>query len=106
MRSDKQLAYRDFDQGELCGPVSMHETIRMLLANVAARDLLVDGADVLNAYLYGDCNITTCVPLGNYVSRNYVIRISINVIIRLDANGRCTAMDCDGRAQSGELVGF
>lgn len=54
MCGDKQLAYRDFDPDELYAPVAKHETLRIILAKVAAQDLFVEGADVSNTYLHGD----------------------------------------------------
>lgn len=54
LRGDKQVAYRDFDPENLYAPVARHESIRMLLALVAAQNLVLEGADVSNAYLYGD----------------------------------------------------
>lgn len=54
LRGDKQVAYRDFDPNNLYAPVVRHETIRMLLAKTAAQDLILEGADVANAYLYGN----------------------------------------------------
>lgn len=35
-------------------PVASHDSIRMLLALTASQDLTIEGADVSNAYLYGD----------------------------------------------------
>lgn len=54
LRGDKQVVYQDFDPHNLYAPVVRHETIRMFLAKVAAQDLILEGADVSNAYLYGD----------------------------------------------------
>ena len=57
MRGDKQEAYRDYDPEHVHAPVARHETIRMLLAKVAATDLCLEGLDIANAYLYGDMDI-------------------------------------------------
>lgn len=54
MHGDKQEPYCDFDPDDLYAPVARHETIRMLLAKVAAQGLILEAADVANAYLYGD----------------------------------------------------
>lgn len=54
IRGDKQVAYRDFDPENLYAPVVRHETIRMFIAKAAAQNLILEAADVSNAYLYGD----------------------------------------------------
>lgn len=53
LRGDKQIPFDDLDPNTLYAPVVRHETIRMLLAEANAQDLIVEGADVDNAYLYG-----------------------------------------------------
>lgn len=57
MRGDKQIEYQDYDPESLYAPVVRHETFRMLFAKVAPQGLLLEGADVANAYLYGNLNI-------------------------------------------------
>lgn len=57
LRGDRQRPYLDFDPYEVYAPVARHETIRLLLAKVAAQNLILDpgaleGADVSNEYLY------------------------------------------------------
>ena len=56
LRGDKQVAYRDFDPETLYAPVVRHETIRIFIVKSAAQGLIVEGADVDNAYLYGNIN--------------------------------------------------
>ncbi len=57
LRDDRQQAYVDYDPTELCAPVASHNSIRMLLAIVAAQTLMLEGGDINNAYLYGDLDI-------------------------------------------------
>ena len=54
LRGDQQIAYRDFDPDNLYAPVVRHETIRVFIVKSSAQGLIVEGADVDNAYLYGD----------------------------------------------------
>ena len=54
LRGDQQIAYRDFDPENLYAPVVRHETIRVFLVKSSAQGLIIEGADVDNAYLYGD----------------------------------------------------
>ena len=61
LRGDKQVAYRDFDPEILYAPVVRHETIRVFIVKSSAQGLIVRGADVDNAYLYG--NITNGVKI-------------------------------------------
>lgn len=49
-----QKAFRDCDPANIYAPVVRHETIRLFFTKVAAQYLKVEGADVDNAYLYGD----------------------------------------------------
>jgi len=57
LRGDQQLAYVDYDPTNIYAPVASHDSIRMLLALAAAEDSYLEGADVSNAYLYGDLTI-------------------------------------------------
>lgn len=54
LRGDKQRPFFDLDPYVVYAPVARHETIRLLIAKVAAQNLILEGADVSNAYLYGD----------------------------------------------------
>ena len=57
IRGDKQKAYIDYDPHNVYAPVACHEAIRILLAYSAAKNLLIEGADISNAYLYGKLDI-------------------------------------------------
>lgn len=54
LRGDRKVAYRYFDQETIYAPVVCRETIRILLAKVAAQDLILEGIDVAAAYLHGE----------------------------------------------------
>jgi len=41
----------------MLSPVASHDAIRMLIAIAAGDNLVLEGADVSNAYLYGDIDI-------------------------------------------------
>lgn len=43
-----------FDPQNLYDPIVRHENIRMFIPKVAGQDLILVGANVANAYLYGD----------------------------------------------------
>ena len=53
LRGDMQEEHTDFDPEDLYAPVAAHESIRMLYAISAAFNLILEGGDVNNAYLYG-----------------------------------------------------
>ncbi len=57
LRGDRQLAYADYDPLNVYAPVASHDSIRLLLSMAANQDLLLEGADVSNAYLYGDLDV-------------------------------------------------
>jgi len=57
-RGDLQEPYVDFDPENLYAPVATHESIRLVIAFAASQDLLLEGGDISNAYLYGDLDIT------------------------------------------------
>lgn len=42
-----------FEKFGTYAPVASHEAIRIIIAYVASNDLIVEGRDVANAYLYG-----------------------------------------------------
>ena len=48
------MAYRDFDPEQLYAPVVKHVTIRVFVCKSSAQNLFIEGADVDNAYLFGD----------------------------------------------------
>ncbi len=56
-RGDRQLAYLDYDPSNIYAPVPSHESIRMLISLAASQDINLEGANVTNAYLYGDLDI-------------------------------------------------
>ncbi len=51
------MIYIDYDPRNLYGPVASHDSIRMLISLSAAAGSFLEGADVSNAYLYGDLNV-------------------------------------------------
>jgi len=53
VRGDLQDPAVDFDPSSLYAPVASHESIRLLFAIAARDNLIVEGGDVANAYLYG-----------------------------------------------------
>jgi len=57
LRGDRQLAHFDYDPSKTYAPVASHDAIRMLIAIAAGDNLIIEGADVSNAYLYGDMDI-------------------------------------------------
>ena len=57
LRGDKQLAYIDYDPSNIYAPVASHDAIRLLIAIAAAENAQLEGADVSNAYLYGELDI-------------------------------------------------
>lgn len=57
LRGEIQEAWIDFDPDELYAPVAAHETIRLFLGVSASEDLITEGCDVDNAYLFGNLDI-------------------------------------------------
>lgn len=57
LRGDKQVAYESFDLHTLYAPVSSLDYIRYLVAISAAEGSELKGADISNAYLYGDLDM-------------------------------------------------
>lgn len=59
VRGDYQVEDVDFDPSGTHAPVASHEAVRILFAHAASNDLIVEGGDVANAYLYGkiDCHV-------------------------------------------------
>ena len=57
VRSDRQLAYVDYDPSNIYAPVALHDSICMLIAVDASQDLSLKGADMSNAYLYGEQDV-------------------------------------------------
>lgn len=57
VRGDFQAPEVDFDPTAIYAPVASHESIRLILAISAAEDLIVEGGDVDNAYLYGSLDV-------------------------------------------------
>lgn len=45
------MTFHDFDPTSLCTPVVRHETRRMFIAKYATQNLIVEGADMSNAYV-------------------------------------------------------
>ena len=57
IRGDKQQANIDFDPSNVYAPVASHEAIRILLAFAAGEGLILEGADISDAYLYGNIDV-------------------------------------------------
>ncbi len=57
LRGDRQQAYVDYDSTNIYVFVASHHSFRMLLEIAAAQNLMLDGVDISNAYLYGDLDI-------------------------------------------------
>lgn len=57
LRSDRQLAYVDYDPINVYASVASHESIRMLFSLAANEELLMEGADISNAYLFGELDV-------------------------------------------------
>ena len=57
-RGDLQEAYVDFDPDTLYAPVAAHASIRLILAYAASQNLIIEGGDISNAYLYGEIDET------------------------------------------------
>ena len=57
-RGDLQEAYVDFDPDTLYAPVAAHASIRLILAYAASKNLIIEGGDISNAYLYGEIDKT------------------------------------------------
>jgi len=57
LRGDKQTPFVDFNPDNTYAPVAAHETIRLLISYAASHNLILEGADISNAYLYGKMDI-------------------------------------------------
>lgn len=57
LRGDIQEPFEDFDPENIYAPVAAHETIRMFLPFVLPNNLVLEGADVNNAYLYSRLDV-------------------------------------------------
>ncbi len=57
LRVDRQLSYVDYGPFNVYAPVSSHASIRLLLLTASNQDLLIEGADKSDAYLYGDLDV-------------------------------------------------
>ena len=80
LRGDKQRPYVDFNPTNTYAPVARHESIRLLFAMAANFNLIVEGVDVDNAYLYGDLDVPiimeqTCDSSGKQAHPGYVCRL-------------------------------
>lgn len=70
---DKEKAYRYLDPEAIYVKVARHQTFRIHLSKVAAKYLILEGADISKTYLYGDLEspvimqlpMTQAVPLRN-----------------------------------------
>ncbi len=51
------MIYVDYDPMNVYAPVASHDSIRMLISLSTAAGSFLEGADVSNAYLYGDTDI-------------------------------------------------
>lgn len=52
LRGDLQERFEDFDPENIYAPVAAHEQLRMFLATAPAQVLVLESADVNNAYRY------------------------------------------------------
>ena len=57
LRGDRQQAYVDYDPTNVHAPIASNGSIRMVLAIAAAQNLILEGPDITNAYLYGDIDV-------------------------------------------------
>ena len=57
LRGDRQMIYVDYDPRSVYAPVASLDSIRMLISLSAAARSFLEGADVSNAYLYGNLDI-------------------------------------------------
>jgi len=57
LRGERQKAFVDFDPESTYAPVASHESLRMLMHYAASENLLPEGADISNAYLYGNVDV-------------------------------------------------
>jgi len=57
VRGDKQQASIDYDPNSIYAPVASHEGLRLILAIAAHRNLILEGGDIANAYLYGTLDV-------------------------------------------------
>ena len=53
-RGDQQEAYVDYDPGGLYALVASHGSLRLILAYAASENIILEGGDISNAYLYGN----------------------------------------------------
>lgn len=51
LRGDRQKAWVDLDPKSVFAPLASHESLRMLIAFAAANELVLEAADISNAYL-------------------------------------------------------
>ncbi len=54
---DRQLAYVDYYPFNVYAPLASHDSICLLPSMASNHDLLLEGADISNACLYGDLNV-------------------------------------------------
>lgn len=59
LREDRQKEWVDFDLESLHALVAAHESIRMLIAHAAANNLVLEVADIPNAYRFGRLVVPT-----------------------------------------------
>ena len=57
LRGDCQHEFFEYDPDFIYAPVAAHESIRTIVAFAAAHGLTLEGADISNAYLYGNLDI-------------------------------------------------
>ncbi len=57
LRRDRQLVYVDYDPINFYASVASHVLIRMQLSMAVNQNILLEGAEIANAYLYVDLDI-------------------------------------------------
>ena len=57
LRGDRQVEFLDYDPDFVYAPVAAHESIRILICFAASQNLILEGADISNAYLYGNLDV-------------------------------------------------
>ncbi len=52
------FAHLDYDPSNIYAPASSHGSIRILIGLVSSEEIYLEGADLINAYLFGDFNVS------------------------------------------------
>jgi len=57
LRGDLQKPYLNFEPEALYAPVATYDSLRLIIALAASANLLLEGGDISNAYLYGSLDV-------------------------------------------------